>query len=365
MSRRSSKTGAGNATSPTGQISTEIQKIIDEIRDTDPVAAVVPTIRPLLATYSDASARFQSSTGHARRLLVAFINSSYRPFRSEVLAPFIPLVNDFSTTVTNHYSSAPETIRANPDYRPKFLAILNVHRPMNATESQTHIDSTISDFESIRNFPPDLRIDRASLNRTYGSTIRAYGQIRAVFADFDKSILRMYQDDTCPQIPTPKHCRQFPLPAPGFAPIAFPPLDESPAGGGTASEFEIEAVRRRIQQKRARLAHGSVTPESIAEEARAIGERRQELRRQRAAEQDTQEQEWALVRDFTKGLSDDLFNLCSVLTGARGYFDDAHIEQIWVELGKFLEQNKPDGEEALAALRAELDKLFEEHPPQK
>jgi hypothetical protein len=219
----------------------------------------------------------------------------------------------------------------------------------------------VSTIEGIPGFPPNLRVDMDRVTNEFLPLFLTYTTIRGELVEFDKYVLRDYQKDQSPPLPSQKLSIQHPLISSQTAEIVVPNLAPAP------DEIleELEAVRRRIKEKQLRLQTESqaMTADSFAAEYQKLSEKNAALHARLDEEKAASEEEKKRLLLFVGGLSDDLLHICGTLARTPDYFDEPTFEEVSSGFLTPINEGVEFNPRVLKRVRRRLDQLFERHPP--
>jgi hypothetical protein len=211
----------------------------------------------------------------------------------------------------------------------------------------------VDTIEGIPGFPVRLRLDRRYLNEHFLPIFTIYAKIRAELAEFEKFVLTYWENHNDPP-PPPKIFIQYPVPSTQLDTIEVPITPEI--------EEDTEPLRRRIEEKQAKLRQAGVTIASIAAQHQKLTQEKADRQVALKQEQDDAVADLTRSDEFVGGLSDDLLHTCSRMANARKFFTSENFD---IPRALFLDAIK-EGQPFLIPLtqhRERLDDLFGKHPP--
>jgi hypothetical protein len=184
---------------------------------------------------------------------------------------------------------------------------------------------------------------------------QAYLKLGTGFDKFENYVLKDYPGSSI--APIEKHPIQRPYPVAQCAVIEVPPT------GGVADPAAVDAIRGRIEEKKAIVAAGEVTEEGVKAELLEFHQKEKALKAEFDAEAERARDEYERLIQFVTGLSDDLLSISAALVRAGDFFSDDDFRTLRHGLLAAIQQKEPIDDGTMRPIRKRLDELFRQHSP--
>jgi hypothetical protein len=325
----------------------------------------VAKFKPLAETFKqNLDARGMTNEEIRNPRIATFISEAYRPLRTAVLDPLLPQVAAFGADFAAHYSQVPGAVKADPDFRDAYLSLIQIHTAVfdSAKGSlEADLKAQIAQLEGVPGFPPELAYDQTRLDDEFIPLFQTYLKLRSGFSEFERYVLKLISPSEDGQfqgkVTLEKHAIQWPSPVPQTG------LIEVPVFGAPSDPAAIAAIQARIEEKKALLANGEVTEETLKAQFAEYTQREKQLKAQFEEEGGKAGEQYERMTQLVSGLSDDLLSISSALLRAGEFFSDDDFAALREGLLTVIQEKTPVDDDTMAPIRKRLDQLFRKHPP--